>query len=263
VGGGSIIVGGTVAAVKIGGSMVGAGNVDRSGSFIGANVGSFALGHDLVSNMFGGTPPENGTISLTGNLGALKIGGDIIAGAVTSWSYFPATVTADGTIGTLSVGGSILGVAAHPIYIVAGGIGAAAGAPAIKSITVKHNVELARIVTGYSGHGASFVARNTDAGIGKISIGGNLTGTQIDVGSTTGSDGIPGTKDDGVIGASLARIDSVKIGGALTGIAGDDTTYYVQAPVLNKVTIGKASYGPVHGHVDFNAIGKAAILALA
>ncbi|MGB8169024.1 MAG: hypothetical protein WCF18_16125 [Chthoniobacteraceae bacterium] len=264
VGGGSIIVGGTVASVKIGGSMIGAGDKNRSASFIGANVGSFTIGHDLVSNLFGGTASENGTISLSGNLGSLKIGGDIIAGAVTSSGYFPATISAKGTIGSLSVGGSILGVAAHPIYILAGGFGAAPGATAIKSFTVKHNVEFARIVAGYEGIGTTFTQRNTDAGIGSISIGGNLTGTQIDIGSTPGSDE-PGTSNDLLIPTSLARLDSIKIGGALTGIAGDPTTYYVQAPVIKKATIGKATYSgaQLQGYVDLNAIGKAAIGGLA
>ena len=71
--------------------------------------------------------------------------------------------------------------------------------------------------------------------------------------------------DDGLIPTSLARIDRVKIGGALTGIAVDSTTYYVQAPVIKKATIGKASYSQsqLQGYVDLNAIGKAAIGGLA
>jgi hypothetical protein len=260
-GGGSINVGGTVAKVKFGGSIVGALDVALSGSFFGEGVGSFTIGHDLVINVDGSNTAQNGSITSTGNIGSLKIGGDIIAYPA-SGSAKPATIIADGTIGTLSVGGSILGAANRPVYILAAGVGAAAGTPAIKSFIVKHNVELARIVAGY---GRGFVAANIDAGIGHISIGGNLTGTQIDVGSSTGGDGKPGTVDDGIIPTSLARIDSIKIGGALTGIAGDSTTYYVQAPVIKKATIGRAIYSEaqLHGYLDFNALGKAAIGGLA
>ena len=254
-GGGSINVGGTVATVKFGGSMIGSPGVDRSGSFSGASVGTFTLGHDLVSTSLSPAATINGAIRLSGNLSSIKIGGDITAGVANITVHSPS-IGADGAIGSITVGGSIVGSASHPVYILAGGLG---GSVALKSLTVKHDVIMASIVAGYGANG--FVA-NTDAGIGSIVIGGNLTGTQIDAGSARGSDNLPGTVDDLLIGGSLARIDSVKIGGALTGIEGDSTTYYIQGPVVKKATIGKASYGPIHGNIEFNSIGKSAISAL-
>jgi hypothetical protein len=247
--GGSLHVG-TASSVVIGGSMVGLAGTFGSGRFSADSVGSITIGHDLRSNTT--SAGSNGTIVLNGSLGALKIGGSIIIGDSGGTSNDPV-VSVVGGIGSIRVGGSITGWSERPASITATGLAVAAGTPAIKSLVVKHAVERAKIVTGYS----ASVAVNTDAGIGSIAIGGYLTGTQIDIGSSIGGDGTAGTADDGLIPTSLARLDSIKIGGTLTGIGGDSTTYYVQAPVIKRATIGKAvlSGAQLHGYVDFNAIG--------
>jgi|GEM_PF-3301196 len=260
--GGSIVVD-TIGSVRIGGSMIGTAAAGGSGSYTGGSVGSFTIGHNLISN----TPTGNfldGVILLSGNLGSLKIGGDIIVGSPSSTNYEPV-ISVGGVIGSMSVGGSILGSTNHPATILAGGLGAAEGAAAIKSLSVKHDVRLASIVASYRWSTGSFLTANTGTGIGKVTIGGDLVASQVMAGTTPSSDGIPGTQDDGFVAGSLARIDKVKIGGAFTGYPGSTTTFfYIQAPYVKAVSIGKVTY--THDQfvspLSFTAIGKATILTL-
>lgn len=259
--GGSINID-TIGSVRIGGSMIGTPNAGSSGSYAGSSVGSFTIGHNLISS----TPSANfldGYIILSGNLGSLKIGGDLIVGNANSIIYEPV-ISVGGVIGSLSVGGSILGSTSHSAYILAGGVGTVDGTAAIKSLSVKHDVRLASIVAGYRWSMGSLSAVNTDTGIGSITIGGDLAASQVMAGSNVAGDGVPGTQDDGIIAGSLARIDKVKIGGAFTGYPGSTTSfYYLQAPYVKQVTIGKVTYKHdqlVSPSVSFTAIGKATIL---
>lgn len=258
---------GNVGTVKIGGSLIGSDDWSNSGFLSAATAGSITIGGDIQGgNLTGSNNVSfNGAVIAT-SLGSFKLGGDFIGGWRSGSGVYDHSnrIAVADTIGSMTFGGSITGSSTNPVVVSAAGNNSTGAAIAIKSIKVKHSVDQTHIYTGWLEGLGSYSAGDTSAGIGSITIGGNLSASQIVVGSGLGSDNTPGTQDDTFIGGSLARLDSVKIGGAFTGIPGDASHFfYIQAPTVQKVTIGKVTYthaalvASVH---HFDAIGKAAIL---
>lgn len=252
-----------VGSIKIGGSLLGADNTSYNGFVETTTAGSITIGGSVRSGTFtlNDTFGANGVIAAD-KVGTLAIGGDLIADVNTSGHTTFATggINIDGTVGTLTIGGSILGDATNRVLISAGANGTTGPVNAIKTLTVKHSVRYGSLLAGYNG-GA---ARNLESGFGSITVGGEFRGSFITAGSDKGSDGIPGNTDDHTVNTT-ATVGSVKIGGAFTGIAGSSLTYYIFAPIVKKVAIGKAIYthDQLAGHpVEFNSIGKAAITSV-
>lgn len=266
-GGGDVALG-NVGTVKIGGSLIGSDDFSSSGYLSMATAGSITIGGDIQGgNLTGsGNVSANGAVVSTESIGSFKLGGDFIGGWKSGTGTYDhsSRIVAANTVGSMTFGGSITGSQTNPVVVSAVGMNTTGAALAIKSIKVKHSVNQTHIYTGWLEGLSSYSSGSTDAGIGSIVIGGNLSASQIIVGASLGSDNVPGTQDDLTIGGSLARLDSIKIVGAFTGIPLDTSHFfYIQAPLVKKVTIGKATYTHdalvafVH---HFDAIGKAAIL---
>ncbi len=174
-----------------------------------------------------------------------------------------SVISVAGVLGSFSVGGSILGEADHVARILVGGAGAAPGAAALKSMTVKHSVIRAAIASGFTSSAGADSAVNPQAGLGSITIGGDLSGSYIVSGGTLSTDGHIGTLDDGLVAGGKAGIASLKVAGALTGLVNDSAQYQVYSRNIQKVTIGKATYTYAQLRADspnFDAIGHAAII---
>jgi hypothetical protein len=249
-----------VGAIKIGGSISGTAAGQGGGIVSADDVGSLTVGHDIISNF------NSGFLLLRGKLNTLKIGGDIRCEDSPNPSTV-AVISVDGVLGSFSVGGSITGDEAHVARILVGGVGAAPGTAALKSMTVKHSVLYTAIASGFTSSAGVDTARNAQAGLGSITIGGDMSGTYITSGGTVGGDGLIATHDDGlaapVTGVSVAGIASLKIAGALTGLLSDSQEFLIYSRNIQKVTIGKATYTKaqlVAQAPHFNAIGNAAII---
>jgi hypothetical protein len=259
-GGGSISIG-NVGTLKIGGSVVAADNASNNGAVrIAEDASSITIGGSLIGGNVTdlSTISNNGIVAVGGKLGSLKVGGDFdgggvigVAGSLTSSS----AISAVGTIGSVTIGGSIIGDASAFAYIAAGAAGTTGAVDAIKSVTVKGGALYASILAGYDYLGN---VQNIDSGFGTIKIGGNLSGSNITLGSGKGADSIAGNEDDAGI-STIAKLKSVKIGGAFTGIAGDDTFYRIYGPDVKKLTIGKVTYNQsqLNTEIRFDSIGTA------
>ena len=262
--GGAIEIRGDAGPIKIGGSLIGSDQSHTGYLRVRGNATTISIGHDVT----GGNSTSSSGVQLTGavvvngSLGNLLIGGDFTAGRVYASGLLAESgmVGISGTLGPVKIGGNIVGDPTHLAYITAGGSGATAPTPAIKSLTVKGSVISASILAGYD---YSFVERNLLAGIGSVSIGGNLAGSFIIAGSNKGGDGIPGNSDDGKAN-NTTLISSVKIDGAFTGLAGDATRFYVFAPQIGKLRVGAASYTGAQltsPGVYFSSVGTAIVEA--
>ena len=135
-----------------------------------------------------------------------------------------------------------------------------ASSAAIKTLNVKGSLVHTRLLAGYV---VGNDQRNLDSGFGSITIGGSLAASTIYAGSDKGPDGIAGNLDDTTV-SSVATIGSVKIGGAFRGVAGDSTAFFIYAPIVNKLTIAKASYNHAQlmSSVHFDSIGRAAAFSV-
>ena len=246
-------------SVKIGGSVIGNSGDSGSGIVGVGEVGSFVIGHDFI----GGNSTGASAVSYSGQLtfdtvGSLTIGGDFIGGRVLGAGSLDSgcsVINVTKTIGSLKIGGSILGDRNHLARITVGGGTVPDAVTVLQSLTVKGSVQSATILTGYSSFFDTF---NPDAGIGSITIGGDFVGSLIHAGDSKGNDGIPGTADDDTL-SLIATITSVKVGGAVTGLAGSPIQFGIHAPILLKATIGQATYDrlQLQGAVLFNSIGLA------
>ena len=256
---GQISAGG-IGSLKIAGSLIGTAAGSSGNIFSVGNIGSIAIGHDFIGGNSTGNLNlyQSGWIWAGGTIGSIVIGGNFISGRAEGAGGFDhrsSTISADGTIGAIKIGGSILGDPRHPASITAGAELTTGAVKAIASLTVKGSVQSASILTGYD---YLLLAQNTDSGIGSVVIGGDFAGSLIHAGDSKGLDGIPGTADDDTL-SLIATITSVKVGGAVTGLAGSPTQFGIHAPKLLQATIGHATYDrlQLQGAVLFNSIGLA------
>ena len=245
--------------IRIGGSVLGGPASSCGLIFLGDDVNSISIGHNLAGANYAGNTSllDEGAILSVGSIGRISIGGDFSSGRNDGVATLTrcGMIGVDGTIGSVKIGGSILGDPSHLAYITAGAGGTTGAANAIASISVKGSVQSASLLAGYD---FNFTQGNIDSGIGSVSIGGNLSGSYIIVGSNKGGDNIPGNSDDVAI-SSFATIGSVKVGGAFTGLAGSGTNYYIYAPIIKKLAIGRVSlnHAQLHAGIHFDSIGHA------
>ena len=253
----------SVGTARIGGSIIGADNARFSGIFtVGGDATSVTIGGSVLGgNATSGAVFFNGLMEFGGKVGNLKLGHDLIGGREDGGTLTESgMITVVGTIGTMTVGGSITGDSTHAAYISVGGGGTTTALAAIKTLNVKGSLVHARLLAGYDFGSAQ---KNLDSGFGSITIGGSLAASTITAGSSKGTDGIPGTSDDTAV-STVATIGSVKIGGAFRGVAGSSTLFYLYAPIVNKLTVAKASYNHAQlmAVVHFDSIGKATALSV-
>ncbi len=175
------------------------GNITVGGDFIGTGAldlpqlqGLAALGHGVVAPVGGGTTLANSGLN-AGNIGSLNV----------KQSLSNAAVNSSGNIGSASIGGSInkgaiVAAGSLKVVKVTGAItsddpnqpsviaalaavpnGKPASAIAINAFTVKGDVLNAEILVGYN---RDFIATNSDASIGTLTVKGMWTASSVAVG---------------------------------------------------------------------------------
>lgn len=245
-------------SIRIAGSVIGNSGDVNSGVVSGGEIGSVVIGHDFIGgNSTGAAALEASGLLSFRKLGSLTIG-DFLGGRVLgngSLDGKSSLIAIEETVGSVKINGSILGDRSHLARLTVGGGSSVDAITALQSLAVKGSVQSASILTGYD---PTFASLNPDAGIGAVTIGGNLAGSFITVGADKGSDGIAGNADDANI-SNLATIASVKVRGAFTGLAGSNTVFRIIGSEVLKLTIGKASYTQAQllPGLTFSAIGNA------
>jgi hypothetical protein len=105
---------------------------------------------------------------------------------------------------------------------------------AIASLTVKGDVEQARILAGFN---SSLAPANADASIGKVSIGGNWRASSLVAGAQAGTPAGFGSGDTlqaGGTPAIIARIAGIAIKGTVTGsLVGNDHFGFVAEEIVS------------------------------
>jgi hypothetical protein len=164
-------------------------------------------------------------------------------------------------IGPITIKGSLLGSASvdgdpadgdfNPVVISARGQGGIAFSAkndvAIKSIKIGGRVEFAQILAGYD---TALIAKNADAQIGQITIGGDLIASSIVAGVSTPAPFFgtaadakasgAGVKDSLDADGAISRIASLFIKGSVFGtLATNDTvTFAIAAQHLGSLKVG-------------------------
>ncbi|HEX8310876.1 MAG TPA: hypothetical protein VF614_06145 [Chthoniobacteraceae bacterium] len=245
---GSDQIAGGIGHVDIGGSITGSASYSGSLSAFG-DIASVTVGHDLKGgsgvfsgtirtgetlgpvriggSVLGGEAMFTGTVSGGGGIKSVLIGGDLQGGSVADAGMIIAGVSLSGwsgaqsePLGPVKIKGNLVGSAAAPVSIVATG-NTDIGKPlpvAIKSLTVKGNVEFARVLAGHDLLGPT----SGDAGIGAVKVAGNWTASILAAGANAGGDQRFATPDDVVIAGGngpelFSRIASITIGGKVGG----------------------------------------------
>jgi hypothetical protein len=240
---GSIGANGKVGNVTVGGSVIGGTDAGTGGISGGGDMGVVKIGRDLVGGSILGTTPDlgfSGYIQSEGRIASVTIGGSVISGIDTSTSgdlFADGSIRAGDDIGSLTVKGSLIGHAntgtgASPVTISARGQDAMSPAltatsdMAIGRVTIGGRVEFASILAGYN---TILVAKNANAQIGPVKVGGDWIASNIVAGvMDTGAAGF-GDAGDSMIGGgtNIAKIASIVIGGQVVGTPGADRFGFV------------------------------------
>lgn len=193
-----------------------------------------------------------GSLTVLGNLRGvdLVVGGAIgkvtIGGDIRSDGSNAASIRAADSIGALTVKGSVIGNSAASVVITARGqlVPGATSDVAIKSIAIGHDVERALILAGFDVTGPAGVGVNADAQIGKVTVGGNWTASNLAAGVERGTDTFYGTNDDTLIAeagenpAIASKIASIVIKGQVSGQFGSDTPFGFVAQQIGAFKVG-------------------------
>lgn len=243
--GGSIIGGSSYATGNLRVSPIGVAQITVKGSVIGGHVTGFSSAPDRFN--------VTGTVEVTGSAN-LHLGGDLIAGTASGGALnFNGAIVATGAL-TLAIGGGIEGSNLQRACIVAG-----APVPPVKevnyngiaSLTVGGSVDFAVIASGqdYSTATATANLGNAevpDAGIGRVTIGGDFQHSSLMAG-TNDSDKIGvgrvsnGNSYDTQSGGDplrMAVLGPVTIKGAILDDAGAEGDSGFEAQQITKITAG-------------------------
>lgn len=222
-------------SVKIGGSLIGGTASLNSGTVLAAGDMTTL---SITGNIRGGSATGTANLSRSGyvqaiRIGTMTVGGSIIAGTDTTSGTFSenGAVSVTNDIGVATIKGSLIGNATSRVELKARGqaVPTTTVDLAFGSLTVNGRVEHANILAGYDVFGT---ARNADAQIGPVVVGGDWIASNLVAGAVAGSDGKFGTIDDakmpGINGSSgfkdvatvSSRITSIVIGGQACGTPG-------------------------------------------
>jgi hypothetical protein len=256
---GEVFAFGELAGVKIGGSVLG-GAGSRSGRIFSARgAGTIVVGGDVVGGSALGTASlsESGFIHVK-RIGNLSIGGSLIAGTRTTSSTFVnnGAVRVDDDLGTVLIKGSIIGNATNLAIISARGqaVPTATTDVAIGSLRVLGRVEFARILAGVDYNGA---AKNADAQIGTVSVGGDWIASSMAAGAVPGALGFgegdskmsgAGVKDEAAISSKITR---VTIGGQAMGTVSGTDHHGIVSESVDALKVAGVTFPTTAGKDDF------------
>jgi len=179
-------------------------------------------------------------LSVSGNIASLTINGDLFAGGILS----------HGRIGAIKIGGNLGGSASDAAII--SGLGTVvpssdAKTVAISSLSIGGSVSHAEILAGYDRIG---VPRNAAAGIGRVTVDGNWTASNLIAGATAGLDNLFGTDDDTSISDSLSvvsEIASIVIRGTAAGTEGGNDHFGFVAQKIGVFEVDNLKIALTHG----------------
>jgi hypothetical protein len=241
---GAVISNGDLASVTIGGSVRG-GAGDLSGMIRADRLIALKITGDLI----GGSASGADDLMLSGHIAAnriasLTIGGSLIAGVDNTTGTFQnnGSIFVGHDIGSALIKGNIIGNVTNSAVISARGSATptATSDITIASLTVRGRVEFAQILAGVDEGNA----KNADAQIGAVRVGGNWFASSIAAGALPGVNGY-GSGDSKLAGAGVkdeptlsSRISSITIGGQVLGTVGGSTHFGFVAENVGAVKVG-------------------------
>ena len=243
---GSILVTGALGNVTIGNNIFG-GFGNQSGYIHGATIGIVKIGGDLrgEDHSGNGSLEDSGYIFSEGRIAGVTIGKSLYSGV----NAGPGTLKHSGAIvagslGPVKIGIGIFGNSSNPALIMAKGLAVkpATGFDlAIASLTVKGDVQFAKIFAGFDGN---LAPANADAAIGAVSVGANWASSSLVAGVVPAADG--GFNDNDTLQTTnntglVARIASISIKGTLQASA--PYRYAFLAEHIAKMSIGGKPIG--------------------
>jgi hypothetical protein len=226
-----VVIAGAFGVVTIGGTLIGADGL-HSGSIL--SVGS-VKSLTVIGDLDGGTEELSGSVAVA-SAKSITIQGELIGGLDLSGIFVEKTLSRLTIGGTDATGGRVTIAVGGP----------AAGGIAIEKLTVTADLQGADILAGYHQDfidpASNLVLVNSNARIGTIDIGGNLTATNI-VAGIDGVNGVFGDGDDRVDPAApkpkyLSSIASIIVGGMIEGTDGGTDQFGVLAERIGAVTVG-------------------------
>ncbi len=228
---------GSIASVKIGGSLIGTSGADTGRIVTTGNIGSVIVGQNITGGdgQHSGSIEVGGIVRVDGMLGIATVLGNLSGGTQQN----SGVISAGGGAGTITIGGSILG----------GSAGADAGAVLIGGNVVALSVKGDIIGGGAQRSGYVEVTGNT----GKLAISGFLIGGSV--------------PDSGVVALghdATNVVGSFTLGRDLIGGTGEDSGV-VQMDAIAKLAVFKGGIiggnGEDSGKVLFNGGATVATIA--
>ena len=192
------IIGGKLAAVTVGGSLIG-GSGYSSAVIVGAGTGAIRIG----GNVLGGAGAPSAYIQC-GTIASITIGGSLLAGSGNN----SARIVTDGDMGAVTIGGDVQGKAIFSGSIECRGKLAA--------------VTIGGSLGGGSGRNSGWIFSQNDMGV--VKIGHDFVGGSVNAGD-------PVLDRSGFIESTAGRIASVTIGGDVR--AGTDNSTNVTGLLRN------------------------------
>ena len=199
---------GVIAAVSIGGDIVG-GSGSGSGGLVAARFGTVFVG----GSIYGGTGADSGQLFATGSIARVTVGGDLVGGD----GQGSGIVSAE-NIAALSIDGSVLG-----------GFGSSSG-----RIEVGKNLTALRIGGSLIGGSINGVG---SANSGSIFVAEKLTSAAIG-GNIRGGNSAAGFLNDGTGVVKTGSIGTMVVGGSLIGGSDNGGDLFDSAAILATGSIG-------------------------
>jgi hypothetical protein len=197
---GKAIIGGSI----VGGSVADSGSIEASGA-----IGSIFIGGDLR----GGSGNLSGRLHAIGKLGNVTIGGSVVGG--NGLGTQTGHLQGEGGIGKVKIGGDLMAGSGPE----SGGINSAGN---LGGLDIGGS-----LIGGVTANSITFAQVFCDAGIGPVTIRGDLRGSAGDGSAAISASG---------------KIASLKVGGSVIGGAGIQSAS-VRASGLGAVTIGGSVLG--------------------
>jgi hypothetical protein len=221
---GAIFSGRNIGSATVGGSVVGGPATLSGGIYSSGKITTLTLNADLKA----GSALHSGSI-IADSAKTITIGGNLIGGASVSGIFVEKVLT------RLTLGGTE-GADGHA-NIVAGG--PAAGGIAISKLTVTGSMSGAQVLAGYN---SQLAVVNSNARIGKVTVGEDLIATSI-VAGIDGVNGIFGDADDQVDPAApkpkyLSSIGTILVDGMIEGTDGGTDQFAILAEKIGSIKIG-------------------------
>jgi hypothetical protein len=254
---GQIVLGGAVGSLTIGGSVLG-GTASTTGYISAGAVRSLAIGGSLVGGTATGTAELLGSgLVVATRIGRLDLGGSLVAGTDRTTGEFFAngTIRVQDDLGTVRIRGSVVGNVTNPAIISARGqpsLTTATVDVAIDSLQVLGRMEYAQVLAGVEPFGE---ARNADAQIGSVTVGGDWIASSLIAGAVAGN-AFFGDGDDARMSGSRvkdepavqSRIGSLTVGGQVLGtVGGVVDSFGIVAQVVGGIRIGGTAIPPSPG----------------